>query len=330
MTDSLSPAAALGPLVIEERPVERVWGSDRFGSLEPPIGEIWAIHEENLIASGPGAGSTLADAVERFGERLLGQRLTRNGETRFPLLFKLIEANSWLSIQVHPDDALAVELEGPEHRGKTEAWYVIDAAPGSEIIAGVVDSVDSDHLDQAIRGGDVQSMLNRYPAKAQETVYLPAGTVHALGPGVFIYEVQQSSDLTYRVYDWDRPATDGRTLHLEQSARAARVRHRGEPVSHPAPIAGVWQELVRSPYFSIERTCLDEAAVQMDPARETFHVLTGIDGPINLEGNDWGVERPVLGSVLVPADAGPYELRGSGIVLLSSIPAVTGFERQAS
>ena len=116
----------------------RVWGSNRFGSDDPPIGEIWAVHEDNRIESGPGKGGTLRDAVARYGEKILGARLAQRGEDQFPLLFKLIEANSWLSIQVHPDDPLAVELEGPGHRGKTEAWYVIEAEPGAEIIAGVV------------------------------------------------------------------------------------------------------------------------------------------------------------------------------------------------
>ncbi len=147
----------------------------------------------------------------------------------FPLLIKLLDPADWLSIQVHPDDALAREIEGEGFRGKTEAWYVLDAEPGAELIAGVRTGTAAGDVHAAIRNGSLDTMLERHSVRAGDSLLVEAGLIHALGPGIFIYEVQQNSDLTYRVSDWGRPASSGRAL-----AYRAVGRRRSNPTCAPS------------------------------------------------------------------------------------------------
>ncbi|WP_415831112.1 type I phosphomannose isomerase catalytic subunit, partial [Deinococcus frigens] len=218
MTQNLS-----SPLPLESRLVERVWGGTRLlpaGSDDGrKIGEAWVVGEDNHVSDGPQAGQTLAELAKQFPKELLGSRATSG---RFPLLIKLLDCAEWLSVQVHPDDAQARALEGEGFLGKTEAWQVLDADTGAQIIAGIRDGTPQDTLSTAIVAGKVMDHVAYTPVHAGDTFMIPAGTVHALGPGVFLYEVQQTSDLTYRIYDWDRPAAAGRALHLEKSGQVAR------------------------------------------------------------------------------------------------------------
>ena len=152
-----------------------------------------------------------------YGSELVGNGSESQKTKKFPLLVKLLDCHQWLSIQVHPNDQQAVQLEGLDFSGKTEGWFVLDAEAGAQLIAGVKPDIDKLELEKSIRNGDLIDKLQHHQISKNDSIFIPAGTIHALGPGSIIYEIQQNSDVTYRVYDWDRPATAGRQLHIDKS-----------------------------------------------------------------------------------------------------------------
>ncbi len=290
---------------------ERVWGGQRLRPADPPIGEAWLIHEENQIADGPQAGRTLSDLTAEYGADLLGRvPLARTGG-RFPLLIKLLDAADWLSVQVHPNDEQAVELQGPGHFGKTEAWHILDATPGAQLIAGLKPGTTNAALREAIRAGTVTDLAHRLTVAAGDTVFIGAGTIHALGPGLLLYEIQQTSDITYRVFDWDRPQSAGRTLHIEQSLAVADPAIVGE-VQPPPPADEPIGPLVACPYFTLERIVGRDEPIALDTAGESFHALTTIAGAAEIVGEGWRQRIGRFASVVVPASAGAYTVRPEG------------------
>ncbi|WP_278912602.1 type I phosphomannose isomerase catalytic subunit [Deinococcus wulumuqiensis] len=302
------------PLHLQVKPVERVWGGQRLAETSEPVGELWAIGEDNMIMAGPFQGRTVAQLAADFPADVLG-RAAR--EDRFPLLIKLLDCADWLSLQVHPDDEQAARLEGPGMLGKTEAWHILDAAPGARLIAGIVPGTPAEDLRRDILAGQVINRAVYREVSAGDSLMIPAGTVHALGPGILLYEVQQSSDLTYRIYDWDRPASAGRALHLSQSAEVSRpVTAEPQPLS-PAP--GV-QELLRCAYFVLERLASDHTPLERDTAAQSFHALTVIRGKatLHVHGASWTLKP--YESVLLPAGLGCYTLNGDFEALSSRLP----------
>jgi len=302
---------------------ERMWGGQRLRPGPVPIGEAWIVHEGNQVLDGPYAGRTLADLSSALGAELLGfVPLARTGN-RFPLLIKILDCQDWLSVQVHPNDEEALRLEGPGHFGKTEAWNILESAPGARLIAGVKPGTSRVALAAAIQNGKVLDVAASIDVEAGDTVLMPAGTLHALGPGLLVYEVQQTSDITYRVWDWDRPAAAGRSLHVAQSIAVTRPEI--APGVHRAAAArpGEVRELTRCPYFVLESRTLSLTPVACDPGRASFHAVTVVEGKLEVSqaGQTVGLER--FESVIIPAFAGPYLLRGapSGRVLTSRVAA---------
>ena len=228
-------AENLYPFVFENIFKEKVWGGrnlERFLNKKLPpgkkIGESWEIsgHGENrsIIANGLLRGRTL-DVLEP--EKLLGKKTFEEYGKKFPLLFKFIDANDVLSVQVHPDDECARAL-GESDPGKTEAWYIIHAEPGAKIYAGVKEGISKKDFEGLIDKGGIEDALVSFEVAAGDVIGLPAGTLHAIGAGVVLAEVQQNSDNTYRVYDWGRVGLDGkpRALHIEKAKRAAKLESR--------------------------------------------------------------------------------------------------------
>jgi len=225
----------LYPFVFDDIFREKVWGGrnlERFLNKKLPpakkIGESWEIsgHAEtkSVIANGPLKGRTL-DALD--AEKLLGKRTFEKYGKRFPLLFKFIDANDVLSVQVHPDDECAGAL-GEADPGKTEAWYIIHAEPAAKIYAGLKEGISKGAFERLVEEGGVEDALAPLQVSEGDVVGLPAGTLHAVGAGVLFAEVQQNSDNTYRVYDWGRLGLDGkpRPLHLEKAKEAVKVENR--------------------------------------------------------------------------------------------------------
>ena len=216
----------LYPLIFQPIFKERVWGGRALERLyrkhlppKVPIGESWEISDRpggdaSIIANGPLAGKDLRWLMENHERELLGDAKPANG--RFPLLIKILDAEEKLSLQVHPPAHKAAELHGEP---KTEAWYIADAAPGAELYVGLKRGVTRAEFERKIQSGDVAECFHRVPVKMGDTMFLPSGRVHAIGAGLVIFEIQQNSDTTYRVFDWNRVGLDGkpRELHVEQS-----------------------------------------------------------------------------------------------------------------
>lgn len=215
----------LYPFVFQPIFKERVWGGRALERLykkplpaKVPIGESWEISDRpgdvSVIANGPLAGKDLRWLMEHHERELLGDSKPANG--RFPLLIKILDAEEKLSLQVHPPAHKAAELRGEP---KTEAWYIADAAPGAELYVGLKRGVTRAQFEKKIATGDVAECFHRVPVGAGDTMFLPSGRVHAIGAGLVIFEIQQNSDTTYRVFDWHRVGLDGkpRELHVEQS-----------------------------------------------------------------------------------------------------------------
>lgn len=279
-------------------------GLQRYGKLLPPepIGESLESGSESRILNGSLAGHTLAAVVASHGRQLLGVRgLGASGQFRdFPLLIKLIDAQQDLSVQVHPDD-----LGAPAgKRGKTEAWLVLHTAQGAHLITG---------LDGAPERERIGRQVHSQPVQAGEVYFVPAGTVHAIGSGVLLYEVQQASDVTYRLYDWGRD----REMHWDDGVAATRSHQRATLVT-PLRLSGEREMLVACEYFALERLTID-GRLRVPACHETFRVLTVLDGSLALSD----VAANVGDTLVLPADFPGSDAVGSCTVLVAYIPNVT-------
>lgn len=308
------------PAVLRLEPAfkERVWGGTQLrpGSKEP-IGEAWLVHEDQPVQGGALAGLTLAEVTRRFPQEVLGQdRLAQ----RFPLLIKLLDCQDWLSVQVHPNDEQAARLVGAGELGKTEAWHVLDAQPGAKLISGTRSGVGQDELQEAILDGNVSSLTHEHAAQTGETLMVPAGTLHALGPGLLIYEVQQTSDTTYRVYDWDRPASAGRELHLKQSAEVTRPGQAQLTPAAPESVPGI-RLLTQCQYFVLEELVGHGVEVlKGETGGRSPHLITVKSGEVTLKARGETMKLAGYDTVLLPASLGQYELQGNFQVLRSRLP----------
>lgn len=300
-----------------------VWGGHRLGErfgkdLPPdtPVGESFEVSAlpgaESVVRSGPLAGWGLSDLTEGFGEALLGAPVRERHGPGFPLLIKLIDAADDLSVQVHPGDGYA-RREGLGPRGKTEAWYVL--APG-ELALGLREGVDRRRLERALDTGRPEEAVRYCHVQAADVVLLPAGTVHALGRGTMVYEVQQASDLTFRLYDYGRPGLDGRPreLHLEQ---AMEVIDFEAPASEPRPAPAPGPEgevLVEADSFRL--TLFGEGNRLL--GSEVFAAVTVVAGEARLGD----VPLAAGDSALVPADRRvPLRPAGPSLRCLVAEPA---------
>lgn len=308
---------------------ERIWGGralERFG-LNPPagsIGEGWMIADHpngtTRVENGPLAGRGLDEIRETYGRKWFGSKGFSERNGRFPLLVKLLDCNDDLSVQVHPTDHYEKLPEG--ELGKTEMWYVLDAKPGAKIIYGLKDGVGRSELETAIAEGRIMDCLQEVPVEAGDAFYIPAGTVHALCAGVVVAEIQQNSDTTYRLYDYNRPGLDGklRELHIEDSlnviaydgADAARMKTDGVR-------PGEWLTIAESPYFIVEKGIVD-GRVNLETTGESFVILIAADGSGTLRWNSGELPIGAGECFLVPANLGEYELSGTMTVLRSRVP----------
>jgi mannose-6-phosphate isomerase len=253
------PTDSLGPIQFVPRFKPALWGGRRlrpfFGHppADEPTGEAWVLSDygdtSSHVATGPLAGATLRELMADHRRRILGHEPPTDG--RFPLLFKFIDAAQPLSVQVHPTDALARDLEGGGN-GKTEAWVIVERTEDARIFAGLRRGATPDMLT----GPDAGAALHCFRPEVGECVFLPAGTVHAIGAGVLLFEVQQSSDYTYRLYDWNRvePATGKpRELHIDKALRCVDFT---APPCHPQPpraIGAHRERLAECAFFAIDR-----------------------------------------------------------------------------
>jgi mannose-6-phosphate isomerase len=311
---------AVCPLLFEPIYKPKIWGGRRFETLlgrtlpgPEPIGESWEVadleQDQSVARAGDDArGRTLGQLVRDWGRDLFGQAELFGG--RFPLLLKYLDAHDVLSVQVHPDAAMAAALGG-NVRVKNEAWYILHADENGAIYRGLEPGTDERSFQAAIKAGRVQETLRRIPVSPGQCYYLPSGTVHALGAGVMVAEIQTPSDITYRVYDWDRidPATGmGRELHIEQALQCITFEPREFVEEKRSHVASVWTSMTRlitCPSFIVERVRMTAGIDQPIPYAElvVWMVLEG-RGRIGYGSGDSFVEFATGDTIVLPAGLG--------------------------
>ena len=284
-----------------------VWGGDRLRPGHNPTAEAWVVWEEDQIEGGPLAGKTLGEAATEFGAALVGAKAAHHTGTRFPLLIKLLDCAQWLSLQVHPNDEQAVELEGEGQFGKTEAWHILEAKPNATLIAGLKPDTSLETLANLIRDGSITEHVQYAEVKAGDTVFMPAGTLHALGPGLLVYEVQQTSNWTYRVYDWGRPQTKARPLHIEKSIQVTQADFETPIIPMPVCEDGFLRRLIQSEYFTLEILCAETNTIHLDTNGESVHAITLLEGPAILRSGDENLELNKFQTAVIPANTGSYQ-----------------------
>jgi mannose-6-phosphate isomerase len=311
-------------LALEPQYRERVWGGRRLRAADPPIGEAWVAFGPSRVVGGPLDGRTIDELLGDHAVELLGTAGVARHGGRFPLLVKLLDCKEWLSIQVHPNDEQARRLVGPGEFGKTEAWYFLDTDPGAAILAGVRAGVSRAALVDAIRRGRVIDVADRVAVDAGEALLIPAGMLHALGPGLLLYEIQQASDTTYRAYDWDRPASAGRSLHIEACAEVTTA----EPApDRTRPRIGAPTGTARaasSPYFDLDLVQVARGApLDADTGGSTFHIVTAVAGSAELRSGGETIRLDRFETALVAATARNYttaSIEGTATLLRAAIP----------
>src|SRR5208283_4546370 len=247
--------------------------------------ESWEVADhgtdQSVVDQGPLAGTTLGELVRQRGAELLG---CHHPQPRFPLLVKFLDAAQSLSVQVHPNDEQAARLNPPD-LGKTEAWYILSAEPGSLIYAGLRPGVDRQQLADAIRQGTCGNLLHQFEPQAGDCLFVPAGTVHALGAGLLVAEVQQSSDTTFRLFDWNRVGPDGkpRPLHVERGLAVVDFKRGPVDPVQPQPTDRPWvSRLVACEKFIMDRCDFD--LPQAIGGDDRFHIVCVLQGTVCIEG----------------------------------------------
>ncbi len=329
-----------------------IWGGrnleSKLGKELPPgnVAESWEIaahaNGQSQVATGPMAGRTLSAVLEQWGDQLIGNSTELD---TFPLLIKLLDSTRWLSVQVHPDDRYAQEHAGD--LGKTELWVILHAEPDAELIYGLKSGVDRESFAQAAASGAIEPMLHRIPLRTGDAVYIPAGTVHALGPGAIVVEIQQNSDTTYRLYDWGRSGADGnaRPLHISQAIDVTDWRivepEIAKPPILPSPAGWVRETLAdlrtiggaaaanlrtasgadtACPYFRAERLTAQPGAVWEDSCDgSAFQIWGALSGRVALHWDGEPVELQGVAWLLLPAALGDFEIRAESQSVLLKI-----------
>jgi mannose-6-phosphate isomerase len=311
---------------------EYLWGGRRLAELGKPLGEgvhyaeSWEVvdhgADQSVVADGPLRGATLNDLAKEHGRALFGRHYPQR---QFPLLLKYLDCNLTLSVQVHPNDEQGAKLDPPD-LGKTEAWVVLVAAPGSRIYAGLKPGVDRAALERETTSGRCEACLHHFEPRPGDCLLIEAGTVHALGAGLLVAEIQQASDTTYRLYDWNRVGPDGqpRTLHVQQALDTIDFS-RG-PVSPVVPQRterDCVERLVQCEKFALDRWRLDSPQQLINDNR--FRILTVVEGGVVLQSGNMRRELRRGDTVLVPACCGelemePWESLGDASVLDMHLP----------
>jgi len=338
----------LYPIRLEASLHSTIWGGRRFerGGWKqiPPgevsIGESWETEISTVGQNGTHAGKKLGMLVEELGPALLGEQAIAIFGRRFPLLAKFIDANDKLSVQVHPDDSYAAQHEGGK-LGKTEFWYILAAEPGASIVHGFKTPTSRAEVEQAIRDVKLEELLHEEVVSAGDVIFVPAGTVHAIGSGVMLYELQEYSDITYRLYDYGRLTTAGTTreLHIERSLDVIHYdkspRVKVQPVPLPGEAGYEDRCLVACQYFVTRELSFKGAgpgrSIEMRSAPYMEGHTEGSCVILSSLGAEVQVHYgPALSlcehlsrgqTMVLPAGLGKYAIEGSGVLMFSYVPA---------
>lgn len=306
-----------------------IWGGNKLAAagkslpagMAPgtKIGESWEISgvpgSVSVVSNGFLKSNDLQELIEVYMGDLVGDAVYERFGLEFPVLIKFIDAQDVLSVQVHPDDDLAAERHGT--RGKTEMWYVVDHEPGAFLYVGFNRRVTREEYLQAVRDGSLTELLAKHEVKKGDTYFIPAGTVHAIGKGVVIAEIQETSDITYRIDDWGRTGSDGkpRQLHTEEAVDSIDYSYREDYRRTVSPQPGAVRELVSTPFFTTNILCPDGEMVRDYAPIESFvaYICTGGEVTVACEG---GTEKlAAMQSLLIPAEIDEVTITGEGAIL---------------
>ncbi|MBC5815114.1 MAG: class I mannose-6-phosphate isomerase [Candidatus Eremiobacteraeota bacterium] len=326
MSDNL-----LYPYVLTPKVVPAIWGGDALvkqfhkpGDPNAKLGESWECWDENTVSNGGLAGKSLAQLRAQLGEDLLGNLPSAQ---IFPILTKIIDARGALSVQVHPDDAYAQRVEH-QRNGKTECWYVLHAEPDAKLVLGWNRDTTREEYERRVADGTLGEILRHVPVEAGDAFYLPAGTLHAIGAGIIVFETQQASDLTYRIFDWNRVDAQGkpRELHVQKAGDVLDYKKctAGAIAELPYTLAGVPRTaLIADPRFLVERIALT-AKPHMLSTEDRPLIFMTLENAIELECEDGSATLEPYQTALVPAGASEVRVRAvldNAHVMLVTPPA---------
>ncbi len=300
----------LYPYVLEPKETEAIWGGDalakQFGKEVDPkakIGEVWECWDTNKITNGALAGSRLGDLREKLGPQVMGDL---DPSRPFPVLTKIIDARDWLSVQVHPDDEYAQRVEH-QPNGKTECWYVFSAQEGAQLVLGWTRDTSREEYEKRVADGTLGELLRKVPVHPGDVFYLPAGTLHAIGAGIELFETQQASDLTYRIFDWNRKGTDGkpRELHVQKAADVLDY-HQGTKGAIQ-PLKYHFEGLDRTVLIASSRFVVEKITAGTEPSsirtQNRPQIIMALEHPLNVSAGGTDVKLKAYETAVVPAGA---------------------------
>lgn len=299
-----------------------LWGGDKiipFKNLDiqqENVGESWEISgvkdNETIVADGPYAGKKLNELVEELKGKLVGEDNYQRFGNEFPLLIKFIDARQDLSIQVHPTDEIA-KMQGKE-RGKTEMWYLMDSDKDATLLCGLKKKITPEEYAQMVENDTIVDAIDRYEVKEGDCFFLPAGRIHAIGTGCFLAEIQQTSDVTYRIYDFKRKDKNGnyRQLHTKEAAECINYNVESNYRTEYTPVKNQGVSLVQCPYFNTAVYDLDEPMTIDYSELDSFVILIGVKGNATITDNEGNTFTLQAGeSVLVPATTETLKVDGT-------------------
>ncbi len=309
----------LYPLLFEPNLHEVVWGGQKLTewkgfSAKDYIGESWEVScvesSPSVIANGAWKGHTLNEVIDQYPEDILGSEVCKRYDRKLPILVKFIDAKADLSVQVHPDDEMAARVHGKN--GKSEMWYVLDAEPGAYLYSGFKEKLSAEDYKRKVEDGTIVESLAKHEVKSGDVFYLPAGRVHAICRGILLAEVQQSSDVTYRIYDYNRPGLDGkpRELHTELAAKALNYQVEDEYRTEYFAENNRATKVIESPYFSVRVTEVDSVFHRNLVKYDSFVIAMCLEGDcrINICGTEDSILLKEGFSCLIPAAIADYEV----------------------
>lgn len=320
---------ALYPLKFEPILKEKIWGGDKLHTfLEKKIdsnttGESWEISDvdgsSSVVASGTYKGKTLQELIQQFRDKLVGTKVYENFGTRFPLLIKFIDAQKDLSVQLHPDDELAKERHNSF--GKTEMWYVIQADKDAELILDFKEKISPKVYTENLQAQTLTQILNFEPAKKGDAFFIKPGLVHAIGEGILLAEIQQTSDITYRVYDWNRKDAAGKTreLHTELAMDAIDFNRDNEFRVDYTSKENAGVSLVKNKYFNTNLICVSDQLKIDYSTLDSFVIYMCVEGKVKITVAEHFSELKKGETILMPACFDEAVLSGKGELLEVSI-----------
>ena len=313
------------PLTFKPNIKERIWGGDKLRiqlgkpAADGPAGESWELSGVSgtisEIQNGPLEGTLLTDLIVQAPQAILGKEVIDRFGTSFPILIKFIDAQTDLSIQVHPNDEIAAKRHGS--KGKTEMWYIIDADPGARLVLGFKEKIASSEFERHLKDKTLLNILHEQPVRAGEIYFIEAGTVHAIGGGILLAEIQQTSDITYRIFDYDRLGADGkpRELHIELAGDVMDLKPAHEAHIKYSREANQLNPVVHSPFFITHFLPVAQHVDRDLSNRNAFTIYMCVGGTVTLSSGDYSVELSKGRTALVPAVLEQVRLEGEGELL---------------